>query len=93
MDGTEDSLTMGSQHFKEVENRPSCLRVEARAWLIKEKQKLWSCGKLNTNGQFLSLLNIEAWNLLAFDEIWANTHKQLAFARNTDDCLGVRLHP
>lgn len=59
MDGTENSLTVFGQLSKEEKNVPRGLRVETRGGFVEEKQKGRLGYELNTNGEALSLFNIE----------------------------------
>lgn len=59
VDGTENSLTVFGQLSKEEKNVPGGLRVETRGGFVEEKQKGRLGYELNTNGEPLSLFNIE----------------------------------
>lgn len=59
MNGTENSLAVFGQLSKEEKNVPGGLRVETRGGFVEEKQKGRLGYELNTNGETLSLFNIE----------------------------------
>jgi hypothetical protein len=57
MDGTQDSLTCGSQLTEETNDVEGALRVETRGRLVQEEKEFGLGGELDTNGYTFALFD------------------------------------
>lgn len=59
VDGAQDGLTVSSQLSEQLQDVPRGLRVETRGRFIQEEQESGFSDQLDTDGQSLSLLDVE----------------------------------